>query len=134
VETRLTLRPGAPGTKRLAKRYGERLVCVRYLYDEARGRRLKTVELVVDETPWKGRARRPRRDDHDIVRVRIGWRETDLRLAVKKAGAVWRPARKTWEMSWEAVRALDIQHRVVPEGLTSSSRRRHIAAYASIYK
>lgn len=95
LETRLTLRPGAPGTKRLAKRYGDRLVCVRYLYDEARGRRLKTVELVIEEAPWKGRARRPRRNDHDLVRVRVDWREAELRLAVKKAGAVWRPAQKT---------------------------------------
>jgi len=45
-----------PGTKRLVARYGERLVRVRYLYDEARNRRLKTVELVIEETPWRGRA------------------------------------------------------------------------------
>ena len=63
METRLTLRPGVPGTKKLLARYGERLVCVRYLYDEARGRRLKTVELVIDEAFWSGRPRRPRRDD-----------------------------------------------------------------------
>ena len=88
---------------------------VRYLYDEARGRRLRTVELVVEETPWRGRARRPRRDDHDPVRVRIGWRETELRVAVKKAGAVWRPAKKAWELTWQAVRALGIQHRVLSE-------------------
>ena len=49
METRLTLRPGMPGTKRLVARYGERLICVRYLYDEARNRRLKTVELVIEE-------------------------------------------------------------------------------------
>jgi hypothetical protein len=115
LETRLTLRPGAPGTKRLAKRYGERLVRVRYLYDEARGRRLKTVELIVEETPWRGRPRPPRRNDHDLVRVRIDWRETELRAAVKKAGAVWRPAEKTWELTWQAVRALGIQHRVLSE-------------------
>jgi hypothetical protein len=33
METRLTLRPGMPGTKKLVARFGERLVCVRYLYD-----------------------------------------------------------------------------------------------------
>jgi len=32
METRLTLRPGVPGTKSLLARYGERLICVRYLY------------------------------------------------------------------------------------------------------
>jgi len=60
MQTRLTLRPGIPGTKRLLARYGERLVCVRYLYDDARNRRLNTVELVIEEAPWHGRARRPR--------------------------------------------------------------------------
>ena len=29
METRLTLRPGMPGAKKLVARYGERLVCVR---------------------------------------------------------------------------------------------------------
>ena len=122
METRLTLRPGAPGTKRLAKRYGERLLRVRYLYDEARGLRLKTVELVIEEAPWKGRARRPRRNDHDLVRVRIDWRETELRLAAKKVGAAWRPAQKIWEMSWAAVRTLGIQHRVLPDKASENGR------------
>jgi len=31
VETRLTLRPGQSGTKKLLERYGERLVRVRHL-------------------------------------------------------------------------------------------------------
>src|SRR5688572_27556965 len=47
METRLTLRPGMPGTKKLQARFGDRLVCVRYVYDKERRRRLKTVELVV---------------------------------------------------------------------------------------
>ncbi|OGA16119.1 MAG: hypothetical protein A3H32_04470 [Betaproteobacteria bacterium RIFCSPLOWO2_02_FULL_63_19] len=96
METRLTLRPGMPGTKKLLARYGERLVCVRYLYDQARGR-----------------PRRPRRNDHDLVGVRVAWNETELRIAVKRAGAIWRPRQKLWETSWEAVRALGIEHRVV---------------------
>jgi len=61
METRLTLRPGQPGTRKLFARYGERLVCVRYLYDAASGRRLKTVELVVESVPWKARRRKTRR-------------------------------------------------------------------------
>jgi len=108
-----TLRPGMPGTKRLLARYGERLVCVRCLYDEARNRRLKTVELVIEEAPWRGLARRPRRNDHDLVGVSIAWNESELRSAVKRAGAIWRPRQKLWEMSWETVRTLGIGHRVV---------------------
>ena len=75
METRLTLRPGMPGTKKRVARYGERPVCVRYLYGETRSRHLKTVELVIEEAPWHGRARKPRRNDHDLVGVRIAWDE-----------------------------------------------------------
>lgn len=67
METRLTLRPGMPGTKKPVARYGERLVCVRCLNDETRNRRLKTVELVIEDVPWRGRARKPRRNDRDLV-------------------------------------------------------------------
>ena len=102
-----------PGTKKLLARCGERLVWVRYLYIETRGRRLKTVELVIEEVPWRGRARKPRRNDHDFVGVRVTWDEADLRIAVKKAGGIWRPRQKLWEMPWNAVRILGVGHRVV---------------------
>ena len=51
METRLTLRPGQRGTRRLVARFGERLVRVRDLYDAKSGRRLKTVELIVESVP-----------------------------------------------------------------------------------
>ncbi len=53
MKTRLTLKPGQRGTEKMVSRYGDRLVRVRYRYDERRGRRLKTVELIVDETDWE---------------------------------------------------------------------------------
>ena len=71
MEIRLTLRPGMAGTKRLLARYGERLVCVRYRYDRATGRRVKTAELIVQDVAWAGRSRKPRRNDHDLVGVRV---------------------------------------------------------------
>lgn len=46
METRLHLKPGQNGTKRLVQKYGDRLVCVRYRYDEVSGQRHKTVELI----------------------------------------------------------------------------------------
>jgi hypothetical protein len=113
METRLTLRPGQAGTRKLVARYGERLVRVRYLYDRDSGRRLKTVELVVETIPWKPKARRLRRRDDDIVCVRIAWNEADLRQRAKNLGAVWRPALKVWEMRWGDVRRLGWVERVV---------------------
>jgi hypothetical protein len=113
METRLTRRPGEPGTKKLLARFGDRLVRVRYLYDAASGRRLKTVELVVESVPWKPQPRSPRRRDEDIVAVRIHYRETDLRERAKRLGAVWRPAQRVWEITWGDARRLGIADRVV---------------------
>ena len=110
METRLTLRPGQHGTRRLLERFGERLVRVRYLYDAATGRRLKTVELIVESVPWTPH---PRRRDDEIVAVRIAWDETDLRERAKRLGAVWRPAQKVWEMHWADARRLGLASRVI---------------------
>jgi len=35
METRVFLRPGDKGTRKLAARFGKRLICVRYRYDAA---------------------------------------------------------------------------------------------------
>ena len=52
MRTRLTLHPGQDGAKRMQAQYGDRLVCVRYRYDERRQKRFKTVELIVEESDW----------------------------------------------------------------------------------
>jgi hypothetical protein len=113
METRLTLRPGMPGTKKLQARFGNRLVCVRYLYDKDKQRRLKTVELVVEEVEWQPRDRRPRRRPHDLVGVGIAYHEHSVRQAVKAAGGIWRPRQRLWEVSWATVVALGLENRVV---------------------
>ena len=113
METRLTLRPGQHGTRELVERFGERLVRVRYLYDAAAGRRLKTVELIAESVPWTPRPRRPRRRDDEIVAVRIAFDETDLRERARRLGAVWRPQQKLWELRWGDVRRLGLASRVV---------------------
>ena len=115
METRLTLRPGQPGTRKLVKRFGERLLRVRYVYDAEGGRRLKTVELVVDSVPWRARAPRPRLTDDEIVAVHIGWHEAELRERAKRLGAVWRPAQKLWEMHWGDAKKLGLAERVSRE-------------------
>ena len=51
--SRLTLKPGQRGTKKLCAEYGERLLYVRYRYDEERRKRFKIVELFVDEVDWE---------------------------------------------------------------------------------
>ena len=113
METRLTLRPGQPVTRKLVEKYGERLVCVRYVYDAAAGRRLKTVELVIETVPWKPNARKRRREDDDVVYVRIAYHEADLRERAKRLGAIWRQPQKLWEITFRDSKRLEIEDRIV---------------------
>lgn len=112
METRLTRRPGQSGTRKYVERYGERLVCVRYLYDLDKGCRYKTVELIVETVPWRPGARRPRRRDEEMVAVRIGYGEADLRERAKRLGAIWRPQHRLWEIRWLDAKRLGIADRV----------------------
>jgi len=115
MEARLKLKPGQNGTKKLLARYGERLVCVRYRYDEARAMRFTTVELVVSHAPWqpRKRLRATPRSAHDMVCVRVAYDDIALRAQMKTLGALWRPRHRLWELPWGAVQALGIEHCVV---------------------
>jgi len=39
MKTRLTLKPGQKGTKKLIAEYGDQLVCIRYRYDPQKKKR-----------------------------------------------------------------------------------------------
>ena len=117
METRLSLAPGQNGTKKLVTQYGDRLVCVRYRCDAQRKVRHKTVELIVETTPWTPRSRNARHAPTDMVLVRIGYAEAPLRERVKAAGAIWRHKHKLWELDWKTAREFGLQERVVEETL-----------------
>jgi hypothetical protein len=52
MEIRTVRRPGG-GTSKLFAKYGERLACLRYRYDPSRGKRHKTIELIIGEEDWQ---------------------------------------------------------------------------------
>ncbi|MES9882247.1 MAG: hypothetical protein ABW185_15345 [Sedimenticola sp.] len=98
LPVRLNLRPGDKGTKKLVNKYGEKLVCVRYRYDKARGIRYKTVELVKEDTPWEVSKTKPEKPKPpaptERFGIQIGFNETDLRDQAKQIGGIWRPKHK----------------------------------------
>ena len=113
LRTRVSLKPGRPGTRQLQERYGDRLVCVRHRYDEPTGRSFKTVELIVEETPWKPRESS---EAERIVRLRVGREETRVRAAVKGAGGRWNPQDRLWELRQDEAVALGLEDRIVESG------------------
>jgi hypothetical protein len=111
LRTRLTLRPGQPGTRKLVDQYGERVICVRYRYDSATRKRYKTVELIVEEVEWIPRPRP--RNATDIVHIRLRYSEEVIRNSVKLFGGNWHPPTRTWRIAYGATVALHLTDRIV---------------------
>lgn len=103
----------------MVARYGDQLLYVRYRYDSVRKKRVKTIELIVDETDWEPQGKFPAPEQ--IVGVRVKKEETSLRSSIKKAGGTWNWHRRVWELRYEDVVKLGIEARIVEEA--SSSQR-----------
>jgi len=108
MRIRLTRKPGQPGTIHELKAYGDRLICVRYRYDQAHHKRHKTVELIVETITWHPEPVPPEM----LVYVRVKRNEIELRNQVKRAKAIWHPARKLWRLRYDAARALGLEDRI----------------------
>lgn len=134
--TQTTLRPGQKGTKKLADKYGDRLICVRHRHDPETGRRSTTVELIEEEVQAQHEDRHtagaPQPSHPTVVAVRVEYGESDLRAKVKNAGGIWRPRHKLWEMRYDDVVALGLEDRVVAadanETALVSERHLHLGA------
>jgi hypothetical protein len=109
MRTGLNLKPGDKGTKRLVAEYGERLLCVRYRYDKERGKRLKTVELIVEEVDWQPATRLKA---ETVVGVRVRWGEAELASRVRRAGGKWNREKRLWELRYDRAVQLELQDRI----------------------
>ena len=87
MHTGVTLRPHQRGAQKLLAQYGDRLLYVRYRYDEQHKTRLKTVELIVEKQPWE--PQRARKVGDQLVAIQVAVSEMDIRNQVKRVGGVW---------------------------------------------
>lgn len=110
MEIRTTIPAGQNGTKQLVKEYGDQLICVRYRYDKQKQKRYKTIELIVDEQDWvPGIKFSPDK----LVKLRIGYGETELRETIKQAGGFWNPEQKAWALSYHKALRLGLERRII---------------------
>jgi len=108
MKTYAHLKPGQKGTRRLTEQYGAQLLCVRYRFDEQRGVKLKTVELIVDERPLV----RPRFKDDELVPLTVAYDETELRELLRSLRAKWEPQLKVWLAPYGRVRGTALEARI----------------------
>jgi len=111
MRTLKKLIPGQPGTKKLVKEYGDKLFCVRYRYDSQQQRKIKTVELIVEEGIWEPNLRKI--PGNKLVHVRIDYKEAYLRKVVKGAGGRWDGEKKLWGMPYKEVIQLKLKDRMI---------------------
>jgi hypothetical protein len=109
MKTKLILKPGSRGTKKLLAQYGKRLVNVRYRYDARLKRRYKTVELIVDEIEWEPKPPRP----GTKVSVRITYTENAVRQKIKNSGGRWDGKAQVWRMRYDKAVELGLKDRIV---------------------
>jgi hypothetical protein len=102
------LKPGQNGTKLLVEKFGNALICVRYRFDEIRGVKLKTVEIVVAEKPLK----KPRYRDDDLVPVAVAYGEKELREQLRAMRARWDAERKLWYVRYGLIRGTQLAERL----------------------
>ncbi|WP_306535912.1 hypothetical protein [Geobacter sp.] len=119
MKTHCHLKPGQKGTRRLVEQYGKSLLCVRYRYDQDRGIRLKTVEIIVEEKPWRPMFRFR---DGDMAPVAVGFGETELREKLRKARAKWDPQAKLWLVPYRLIRGTELEKRIPEEFMNGSKR------------
>jgi hypothetical protein len=94
MKTRVNLKPGQKGTKKLVQQYGDALICVRYRYDANKQKQYKTVEIIVSESEWTPPS--AKYSDGELVPLKIGLNETALQSQARAVGGRWDKELRVW--------------------------------------
>lgn len=121
MKTRLILRPGQPGTKRLAEKYGDALLCIRFKYDAKSRQRLKTVELIEERANWT--PPEPHYAPDALVPLCIEGYDLHARAQAKAAGGRWDPEKRRWFVKYKKIAGTALESYIqVDESLLSADR------------
>lgn len=103
-----TFAPHQADTLKLARRYGDALLCVRHRVSAEDEQRITTVELVVAVEPL----RRRRAMDAELA-VRLDFRDREHRVALQQAGARWDAAARVWQLTRREALRLGLAAQIV---------------------
>jgi len=67
--------------------------------------------LIVDESSWEKKKKEVALNN--LVEIRVGYEEIELREKIKAKGAKWNKIKKVWQLSYKDVVGLDLTDRVV---------------------
>ena len=112
MKTRVKLKPGQNGTKKLVERFGDALVCVRYRYDPVKCKQFKTAEIMVSEHDWTPPP--PKYPEGHKVPLRIGVAEKSLQQQVKALGGRWDRQRLVWLIPYGCIAGTKLEKLIVP--------------------
>ena len=111
-----TLKPHDPGTKRYLRKYGDKLVAVRYRKGTNPDQIYTTVEVIVDARPYTpGITHTPARSQLKTqpVALRVGLEEIDIQQKIRNAGGKWNRQQQAWILEYGKVCELKLKGRII---------------------
>ena len=114
MKTIKKIKAGMKGTKKLVQEYGDKLICVRYRYDYERKRKLKTIELIIDEGALVSNSSKI--PMNKIMQLKVKYGEINMGKLIRAAGGRWNRKEKVWELPYSEVLALGLENRIVQKG------------------
>jgi len=111
LKTIKKINPGMKGTKKLVEQFGDKLVCVRYRHDYKSQRKIKTIELIIDESPLSNNPSKI--PMNKIVQLQVKYGEVHIGKLIRSAGGYWNREQRVWELPYGEVIALGLEDRIV---------------------
>ena len=99
------IKPSQRGAIKLARAYGDQLLCVRYRENPDGTERLTTVELIIDRVVIQKR-------DDPVVAFKIKQEEVDLRRLAKAKGAKYDGKTHMWKLPRREVLRMGLRSRI----------------------
>ncbi|RPJ03956.1 MAG: hypothetical protein EHM28_14300 [Spirochaetaceae bacterium] len=111
MKSQRILKPGQPGTRQELKKYGDKLLCVRYRVDPDNFLKYKTVEII--ESVISNRMKRKSIPPNKKIDIRLNPYDSSIRKIVIQAGGHWDPKKRVWQLSYRQIINLGLEKYII---------------------